>query len=232
MPYVTSANIACGAHAGDPVTMRRTVAAAVAAGVAIGAHPGFADRENFGRRPLALPPDAIFDLVLAQVGALAFLARPFGVRLAHVKPHGALYHLAAARPEIADAVVRATRAARADLVIVGPPDSALAQAAATLGMRFAGELFADRNYGDDGRLLPRSHPAALVALDPQAAAARAVALVRDGQVTTVSGKVVPQRGQTVCLHGDDPHVIERAQALRAALAAAAITVAPLAAWWA
>ena len=230
LAFVTSANIACGAHAGDPVTMRRTVAAAVAAGVAIGAHPGFSDREHFGRQALDLPADEVFDLVLAQIGALAFTARPFGVRLGHVKPHGALYHVAGARPEIADAVVRAICAARGDLVLVGPPGSALADRAAAHGLRFAGEIFADRNYGDDGRLLPRSHPAALVALDLAAAAARAVAMVRDGAVTSLSGQLLPQLGQTLCLHGDDPQVIARARGLRAALAAAGIRVAPLAAW--
>jgi 5-oxoprolinase (ATP-hydrolysing) subunit A len=228
LPHVTSANIACGAHAGDPVTMRRTVAAAVAAGVAIGAHPGFSDRENFGRRPLPLPADEVFDLVLAQIGALAYTARPFGVRLAHVKPHGALYHVAAARPEIADAIARATRTAREDLILVGPPDSALAAAAAAHGLRFAGEIFADRNYGDDGRLLPRSHPGARVDLDLAAVAARAVAMVRDGTVTALSGKVLPQVGQTLCLHGDDPQVADRAQRLRAAFHAAGIAVVPLA----
>jgi UPF0271 protein len=232
LPFVTSANIACGAHAGDPTTMRRTIAAAVAAGVAIGAHPGFYDRDHFGRRALDLPPDQVFDEVLAQIGALAFTARPFRVRLGHVKPHGALYHVVGARSDIADAFVRATLAARADLIVVGPPDSALSHSAQAHGARFAGELFADRNYGDDGRLAPRGHPAALVDLDPSAAAARAVALVRDGQITTVTGRTIPQVGQTLCLHGDDPRVIDRAQALRSALAAAAITVAPLPAWWA
>jgi UPF0271 protein len=232
LPLVTSANIACGAHAGDPSTMRRTIAAAVAAGVAIGAHPGFYDRAHFGRRALDLPADQVFDEVLAQVGALAFTARPFGVRLGHVKPHGALYHVAGARPDIADAFVRATLAARADLIVVGPPDSALSHSAQIHGARFAGELFADRNYGDDGRLVPRGDPGALVDLDLPAAAARAVALVRDGRITTVSGKTIAQVGQTLCLHGDDPRVVDRARALRSALAAAAITVAPLSAWWA
>jgi UPF0271 protein len=231
LPFVTSANVACGAHAGDPVTMRRTVAAAVAAGVAIGAHPGFPDREHFGRRALDMPADDVFDLVLGQIGALAFVARPLGVGLGHVTPHGALYHVAAADPAIAAAIARATRAARADLILVGPPESALSAAAAAHGLRYAGEIFADRNYGDDGRLVPRSDPGALVDLDSPAAAARAVALVRDGQVQTVSGRMIAQVGQTLCLHGDDPRVIDRARALRAALTGAGITVAPLCAWW-
>ncbi len=230
LPFVTSANIACGAHAGDPVTMRKTVAAAVAAGVAIGAHPGFPDRENFGRVALGMAPDEVFDVVLAQLGALVYTARPFGVRLAHVKPHGALYHVAAADPAVADAIARAAQAVRPDLILVGPPGSALATSAATHGLGFAGEIFADRNYGDDGRLLPRTHPAALVDLDAQAAAQRAVTMLENGVVYTATGTPLPQVGQTICLHGDDPRVLGRARALRAALAAAGITVAPLAAW--
>ena len=230
LPYVTSANVACGGHAGDPTTMRRTVAAAVAAGVAIGAHPGLADREHFGRRALALPPDEITDLVLAQVGALIAIARQFRTRVAHLKPHGALYHMATSRPEVADAIVRAVQIARDDLIVVGAPSSALARSAAAHGLRFAGEIFADRQYGDDGRLLARSDPAAFVELDPGAAATRAVEMVQRGVVFSAAGLALPQRGQTLCLHGDDPEVVARARALRAALVAAGITVAPLGRW--
>jgi UPF0271 protein len=230
LPFVSSANIACGAHAGDATTMRRTVVAALAHQVAIGAHPGFDDRANFGRRPLELPPEQIFDLVLAQVGALSAVASAYGARLAHVKPHGALYHLAAARPEIADAVVRAVQTLREDLIVVGPPGSALADSADEYDLRFAGEIFADRHYGEDGRLLPRSAPGALVTLDPHATAARAAVMVHAGVVFTASGTTLPQVGQTICLHGDDPEVGLRARALREALAAARVIVAPLAVW--
>jgi len=230
LPFVTSANVACGAHAGDATTMRRTVVAALAHRVAVGAHPGFDDRAHFGRRPLELPPDEIFDLVLAQLGALAAVVSAQGARLAHVKPHGALYHLAGARPDIADAVVRAAQTLREDLIIVGPPGSALADSAAEYDLRFAGEIFADRHYGEDGRLLARSAPGALVTLDPAAAAARAAVMVHAGVVFTAAGTTLPQQGQTICLHGDDPQVGARAQALRAALATAGVTVAPLAVW--
>jgi UPF0271 protein len=230
LPYVTSANVACGAHAGDATTMRKTVAAALAHGVVVGAHPSFDDRAHFGRRVLDLPPEQVFDLVLAQVGALAAVAAAQGARLGHVKPHGALYHVAGARPEIADAVVRAVQSVREDLIVVGPPGSALASAAGEYDLRFAGEIFADRHYGEDGRLLPRSSPGALVTLDPQAAAARAAGMVHAGVVFTATGTTLPQVGQTICLHGDDPQVAARARALREGLAAAGVTVAPLAVW--
>jgi UPF0271 protein len=230
LPFVTSANVACGAHAGDATIMRKTVVAALAHQVAIGAHPGFDDREHFGRRPLQLPPEEVSDLVLAQVGALAAVVAAQGARLAHVKPHGALYHLAAARPDIADAVVKAVQILREDLIIVGPPGSALAAAADEYDLRFAGEIFADRHYGEDGRLLPRSAPGALVTLDPATAAARAAVMVRAGVVFTAAGTTLPQVGQTICLHGDDAKVAARARALREALAASRVTVAPLAVW--
>jgi 5-oxoprolinase (ATP-hydrolysing) subunit A len=230
LPHVSSANVACGVHAGGPTLMRETVAAAARAGVAVGAHPGFADKEGFGRRAVDLPPDQVFDLVLYQVGALALFARAAGVRLQHVKPHGALYHVAAARPEIADAVVRATRAARDDLLIIGPPDSALSQSAQAHGLRFAVEIFADRQYGEDGRLIPRGQPGAVLDLDDAAVGTRAVAMVREGKVWTAAGTALPQQGHTVCLHGDHPGAGARARAVRAALQAAGITVAPLGTW--
>jgi UPF0271 protein len=228
LPFVTSANVACGVHAGDPVTMRKTIAAAAAAGVVVGAHPSYPDREHFGRRPLELPADEIFDVVLAQLGALAHLARVQGVRVAHVKPHGALYHAAGAHPAIADAVVQAIRASRDDLIVVGPPASALTNSARAHGLRFVGELFADRAYGDDGRLLPRSHPAAHVGLDPEAAATRAVEMITRGVVFTASGRALPETGGTICLHGDEPDVVARARALRAAFDRAGIATRPLA----
>jgi 5-oxoprolinase (ATP-hydrolysing) subunit A len=228
--YVTSANVACGLHAGSPTLMRETVAAARSAQVAVGAHPGYDDRAHFGRRPLPLPPQQVFDLVAYQVGALAAFAWQAGVRLQHVKAHGALYHVAAAQPEIADAVVRATRAARADLILVGPPDSALSASARAQGLRFAVEVFADRQYGEDGRLLPRGQPGALVELPDEEVAARAVAMVREQKIWTAQGAGLPQVGHTICLHGDHPGAAARARAIRQALEAAGIAVAPLGGW--
>jgi 5-oxoprolinase (ATP-hydrolysing) subunit A len=228
--YVTSANVACGLHAGSPTLMRETVAAAARAQVAVGAHPGYDDRAHFGRRPLPLSPEQVFDLVAYQVGALAAFAWQAGVRLQHVKAHGALYHVAAAQPEIAGAVVRAVRAARADLILVGPPDSALSASAQTEGLRFAVEVFADRQYGEDGRLLPRGQPGAVIELPDEEVAARAVAMVQEQKVWTAQGAGVPQVGHTICLHGDHPGAAARARAIRQALEAAGIAVAPLGGW--
>jgi 5-oxoprolinase (ATP-hydrolysing) subunit A len=230
LPHVTSINVACGQHAGGPSVMRATVQAAVAAGVAVGAHPGFADREGFGRRALSLDPGAIFDLCLYQIGALAIFVREAGARLQHVKPHGALYHLAASDLAAAAAIARAVREARADLILVGPPASALTRAAAAEGLRFAGEIFADRSYDDSGQLVPRSDPGAMVAGDDGAVAARAVQLVQTGQVAALSGAIIDRRGQTLCLHGDEPGAPARARAIRAALTLAGVQLRPLGSW--
>jgi UPF0271 protein len=230
LPSVTSASVACGFHAGGPALMRRTVAAAAASGVAVGAHPSYPDREGFGRHAMELPPVEIHDVVLYQVGALEIFVRQAGLRLQHLKPHGALYHAADRRPEVAEAIVRAARAAGGDLVIVGPPGSQLAAVAARQGLRFAAEVFADRHYGEDGRLLPRAHPAALVEGGDEVVAARAVAMVQEGAIRTVGGTVIPAAGHTLCLHGDHPGAAARARAIRAALEAAGIVVAPFGAW--
>jgi UPF0271 protein len=230
LPHITSTSIACAQHAGSPSSMHQTVRAAAAAGVAVGAHPSFPDRQNFGRLMLEMPTDAIHDLVLYQIGALQIFCRQVGVRLQHVKPHGALYHAGARHPEAAQAIARAVRAAGSDLILVGPPGSALATAAADHRLRFAGEIFADRQYGEDAQLLPRSDPRALVQLDHAAAGARAVQMVRSGRVPTAAGTSLAHAGQTLCLHGDAPDAPARARAVRAALDAAGIRVAPLGAW--
>jgi UPF0271 protein len=230
LPWITSASIACGLHAGGPAVMRRTVEAAVAAGVALGAHPGYADRANFGRRPVELTPGDTHDLVLYQLGALEAFVRRAGGHLAHVKMHGALYHAANRRPEIAEAVARATASAGEHLVLVGAPDAALGEAAARVGLRFAAELFIDRGYGEDGELLPRADPAALVEASDEEIGARAVVMLREGAIRTVAGTVIPRAGHTICLHGDDPRAPGRARAVHAALLAAGHTVAPLGTW--
>jgi UPF0271 protein len=230
LPHVTSISIACGLHAGSPATMHRTVRAAAAAGVAVGAHPGFADRAGFGRQLPAPPLPDLFDLVLYQVGALALFCRHEGLRLQHVKPHGALYHLGARQPEAGLAIARAVRAADRSLIVIGPPASALADGARACGLRFAGEIFADRQYGDDGQLLPRSDPRAVVAAGDPEVGARAATMVLSGRAPTASGATILQPGHTVCLHGDEPEAPARARAVRAALQAAGIRVAPLGAW--
>jgi UPF0271 protein len=230
LPWLTSASVACGLHAGGPSVMRQTVEAAARAGVAVGAHPSYPDRAGFGRHAMELAPEAIHDLVLFQLGALAAFVRRARLRLQHVKAHGALYHAANQRPEVADAFAEATASVGAELIVVGAPGSALAAAASAHGLRFAAEIFADRHYGEEGRLLPRSDPRALVSGSDEEVAARAVAMVQEGAIRTANGTTIAQTGHTLCLHGDDPRAAARARAVRTAFAAAGITVAPLGSW--
>ena len=226
LDVVTSANIACGMHAGDPPVMQRTVAWAAQKGVAIGAHPGFPDLQGFGRRLMSIAPDELEACVLYQIGALAGFARAAGGALAHVKPHGALYNAAARDPLLADAIVRAIVAFDTNLIVVTLPDFALAKAARTAGLRVAHEGFADRAYRADGSLVPRSEPGAVIH-DPALATARAVRMVTQGEVEATGGEVIPLHIDTLCIHGDTPGAVEIAASLRGALEAAGVTVVPL-----
>jgi UPF0271 protein len=230
LPSLTSTSVACGLHAGGPAVMRRTVDEAARQGVALGAHPGYPDRAGFGRHELPLAAAEVHDLVLFQLGALAAFVRRAGRELQHVKAHGALYHVAGRAPDVADALAAATAAVGSHLILIGAPGSALAAAAARHQLRFAAELFADRHYGEDGRLLPRTDPRAFVDGDDEAIAARAVAMVKEQAIRTAAGTVIAQPGHTLCLHGDDARAAGRARAVRAALGAAGITVAALGAW--
>ena len=212
MSLVTSANLACGAHAGDAATMRAAVALAQRHGVAIGAHPGFADREHFGRRELRLPPEEIRRLVRGQIEALRALAP-----LRHVKPHGALYNLAARDATVARAVAEAVHDVDAALVLVGLADSVSLAAGREAGLRVAGEFFADRGYAPDGTLAPRGTPGALLGVE--AAVAQTLSFAQTGQVRATDGTDLAVEAETVCVHGDGPHALELARALRAALKA-------------
>jgi len=223
LDLVTSANVACGFHAGDPATMARTVRGALARGVAVGAHPSLPDLQGFGRRTMAVTPREAHDLVLYQVGALAAFVRAEGGALRHVKPHGALYTMAAQDPALAEAIARAVRAFDPGLVLVGLAGSRLVQAGAALGLRCASEVFADRGYEADGSLTPRGRPGAMVE-DEEEAAARVVRMAREGVVRCRTGEDVPVRAETVCLHGDQPRALAFARRLRAALAGAGIEV--------
>ncbi|MGQ9927604.1 MAG: LamB/YcsF family protein [Chloroflexaceae bacterium] len=223
LPHVTSANVACGAHAGDPEVMRRTVRLCRTLGLAVGAHPGFPDLPGFGRRPLPLTPSEVESSVLAQIGALHAIARAEGVELRHVKPHGALYNLAAQTPAIAEAVARAVAAFSRDLVLVGLAGSALVEAGLSAGLCVAREAFADRGYAADGFLLPRDAPGALI-LDPQRNLAQALSIVTIGQVTDPEGRPIPVVAETLCIHGDTPGAAERAALLRQGLLAAGVEV--------
>ncbi len=227
MVFITSANVACGLHAGDPGTMRRTVRMARERGVVVGAHPGYPDLAGFGRRPMNMPPGELIDILLYQIGALQAVARAEGTAVRYVKVHGALYNQAAQEPEAAWAVAEALRQTGGDLPLVGPPASAFADAAARAGLRFVAEGFADRTYEDDGRLTPRSRPGAVLT-DPEAVAARVVSLVRDRAVLSRDGSRVPLAVETVCLHGDTPGALRLARAVRQALEEAGVRVASFA----
>lgn len=223
LPHVTSANIACGFHAGDPSTMWHAVDAAIEQEVAIGAHPGLPDLVGFGRRTMDVGPAEVYALMLYQVGALVAFVRARGRELAHVKPHGALYNMAAARPELAAAIARAVAAVDPGLVLFGLAGSQLLRAGEERGLRVASEVFADRNYMPDGSLVPRSRPDALVT-DEGEAVARAVRMAREGRVTAVDGTDVVVKADTICIHGDGPHAVQFARGLRAALEAAHVEV--------
>jgi UPF0271 protein len=224
LSHVTSVNVACGFHAGDPSVIRRTIRLAAAAGVRIGAHPGYPDLQGFGRRAMELTPADVEDLVLYQVAALLGIARAEGVRLAHVKPHGALYNAAARDRALARAIARAVASLDPGLVLVGLAGSSLIDAAAEAGLPGAAEAFADRAYRADGSLAPR-HLAGAVIHDAGLVARRAVGIVRDGRVRSLESDCeIPVRADTLCIHGDTPGAAELAGAVRAALEAAGVRV--------
>jgi UPF0271 protein len=226
--HVTSANVACGFHAGDPGVIDRTIALAARVGVAVGAHPSHHDLRGFGRRPIAADPAEVEADVVYQVGAVLAFARSHGVRLVHVKPHGALYNQAAVDELLARAIARGVARVSPDLVLVGAASSpAMRRAAEASGLRFAAEAFADRAYERDGTLVPRGRPGAVLS-DTAEVAARAVGIARDRRVAAVDGTVIALEADTICLHGDTPGAVEHARAVRAALEAAGIAVRPLA----
>jgi UPF0271 protein len=230
IPLVTSVSIACGFHAGDPGVMRRTVELAAASGVAVGAHPGLPDLQGFGRRAMRVDPDELADMVTYQIGALAAFARAAGVPLRHVKAHGALYPAVAGDAALAEALVRAVLVQGRDLAVIGPAGPAgalLERAAAGAGLRFVAEAFVDRAYRRDGTLVPRGESGAVIASADEAAA-RAVAIARDGAITSATGERLPLRAGTLCIHGDAPAAVEVARRVRAALEAAGTNLAPLA----
>lgn len=224
LPCVTSANIACGFHAGDPATMRKTVAAALQQGVSIGAHPGLPDLPGFGRRSMALTEQEAYDLVVVQVGALAGVAASQGARLNHVKAHGALYNMAAKDARLARGIAQAVRDIDSQLVFYGLAGSALVREAEALGLPVASEVFADRSYQPDGSLTPRSQPGAMIE-DLTVSLRQVLQMVQQGTVTAVDGSMLRVRADTLCLHGDQPGALSFAQALRQALAEAGVQVA-------
>jgi 5-oxoprolinase (ATP-hydrolysing) subunit A len=226
MASITSANVACGFHAGDPSVMRRTVALAMAKGVAVGAHPGFPDLVGFGRREIRAAPSEVEDLVLYQLSALAGIAAAHGARLQHVKAHGALYNMAVRDRSLANAIARATALFDRSLILFGLPESELIRAGEDAGLRVAAEAFADRAYEPDGTLASRQKPGSVIH-DPDRVVARAIEMVTTGQVTATDGSRLTLRADTLCLHGDTPGSADLARQIRAGLEAAGVTVGAL-----
>jgi UPF0271 protein len=226
MSHITSANVACGWHAGDSETMIKTVKAAKAKGVAVGAHPGYPDLLGFGRRNMTCTPDELYAYTLYQVGALAAVCLSEGVALQHVKPHGAMYNQAAKDPKGALAIARAIKACGSGIILLGLANSEFEGAAAEAGVPFAAEAFADRGYMPDGSLVPRSQKGAFVH-DPDEAGRRMVRLVKDGVVETPDGQTVTLSAKSICLHGDNPAAVKMAAAVREALEKSGVQVRSL-----
>ena len=226
LPYVTSANVACGMHAGDPTVMDGTVALALSRGVRVGAHPGFPDREHFGRKAVEATAEAVENLVLYQIAALDGFVRSRGGTLTHVKPHGALYHGGAEFPDVARAIVEGIRRFRPTLVLIGGAGSMLIEAGREAGLAVAEEAIADRRYRADGTLVPRGEPGALLT-DPDEAAEQAVRIARDHAVVAAGGARIPVHADTLCLHGDTPGAGAIARRIHERFRAEGIRIAPL-----
>ncbi|WP_457631391.1 LamB/YcsF family protein [Oceanithermus sp.] len=223
-PILSSVNLATGFHAGDPLTMQRSVRLAKKYGVSAGAHPGFPDLVGFGRRDLAATPEQVYSDVLYQIGALDAFLRVEGMKMHHVKPHGALYLQMVRNKETALAVARAVKDYDAELPLVLLFGTPMEEAAREVGVRYVREAFPDRAYLSDGRLSPRSMEGSLIR-DPERAAERAVQMVLEGRIPALDGGEVEVRAETLCVHGDNPEAVEIARAVRRALEEAGVTIA-------
>jgi 5-oxoprolinase (ATP-hydrolysing) subunit A len=220
---ISSASIATGFHAGDADTMHAAIVGAKAHGVAVGAHPSFFDRENFGRKELQVPVDDVFDAVAFQLGVFQAIAEAVDMRSNHVKPHGALYNMAVRDEKLAEAIARAIRSVDSRLILFAPDNTELARAGEAQGLPVAREVFADRNYLSDGWLVPRTRADALLT-DPVEAAKRVLRMLREGKVRSVEGDDVNVRAETICVHGDAPGAVEFARELRSQLQSHGVTI--------
>ena len=224
MPYISSANIACGFHAGDPATIRGTVRLAVDRGVAVGAHPSLPDLMGFGRRAMRISPQEMYDLIIYQAGAVEAFARVAGAKLHHVKCHGALYNMAVNDEALSDAMARAVKDLGAGVLLYVLSMSKSYEIGKKAGVRVIGEVFADRGYADDGTLAPRDRPGGLIE-EPAASVKQVLGMIEEGYVTSLAGKRVAVSADTLCLHGDQPGAVVFAQTLRKMFAEKGISVA-------
>ena len=226
LDHVTSANIACGFHAGDPGTIHRTVKLALEKGVAVGAHPSLPDLQGFGRRTMNVSAQEAYDLLVYQVGALAGFATACGGKLSHVKAHGALYNMAAKDAKLAQAIAQAVKDFDARLVLFGLAGSELVRAGEQAGLKTANEVFADRTYQADGSLTPRTQPDAMIQ-DSALALAQVRRMINEGKVKSINGPDIAVKADTLCIHGDEPNAVEFAMRIRAALDADGVRVAAI-----
>jgi len=216
MPWITSANIACGMHAGDPFTIEKTVKLALKHGVAIGAHPGFPDRPNFGRKEMKFTGSELIDSLVRQIEAVKIYAEKYGQKLHHVKPHGALYNMASSDPELAELIAKAIASVDTSLILFGLSGSEMKHAALNADLKFASEVFADRAYTENGTLLPRSEMGAVLH-DMELVISRAIRMVKEKCVESVSGKIIPLEADTICIHGDNPFASDLVRKMAGAL---------------
>lgn len=226
IPYITSANVACGFHASDPLVMQKTVKIAKENNVCVGAHPGFPDLVGFGRRNMSLSPAEITAMIEYQLGALTAFCTANQMKLQHVKPHGALYNMAAKDPVIAEAICEGIAAVDSGLILLAPAGSQMVLAAKRIGLPTAMEVFADRSYEEDGSLVARSKQGAMIT-DENEAIARVIQMVEKGTVTAITGKEIPVQADSICVHGDSPAALAFVKNIRAAFSAAGIETVPL-----
>ncbi len=227
LQFITSANVACGFHAGDPLVMEKTVRLAAAQGTAVGAHPGYPDLMGFGRRNMKVKPEEAKAYIKYQVGALMAFTKACGLKLQHVKPHGAFYNMAAVDEKLATAICEGIYEVDPDLILLGLAGSAHIRAAKAVGLRSASEVFADRAYMEDGTLVPRTMPGAMVH-DKNLAIARTVRMVKEGCVETITGKIIPIQADSICVHGDNPDAIGFVKEIRDTLEREGVTVTRIA----
>ncbi len=226
LAFVSSANVACAYHAGDPLVMEETVGRAARAGVAVGAHPGFPDLMGFGRRNMVCTPKEVKAYVKYQLGALYAFTKAQGVAMQHCKPHGALYNMAAKDMALATAIAEAIAEVDSNIILLGLANSLMIQAGRHAGLKVASEVFADRAYQADGSLVPRSQPGAVIH-DTEEAIARTIRMVKEGKVTAISGEEVPLSADSICVHGDNPSALAFVKSIRARLEAEGVSIVPI-----